>query len=142
MKCNMHHHQHQLRPPGCKMHDSTSCTRPSDCTAHPPDAPDSPETPRNACQEFHLVENTRTFVHSHSCRHPAAAASSLLLPAPHFTTPAAVTDAGLTPELSLHQKKIPLVVLVVHQGQWWCPVVTGSGRQDVFHPPPTLTFSS
>ena len=46
-------------------------------------------TPRNACQEFHLVENTRTFVHSHSCRQPAAAASSLLLPAPHFTTPAA-----------------------------------------------------
>ena len=34
------------------------------------------------------------------------------------------------------------MVLVVHQGQWWCPVVTGSGRQDVFHPPPTLTFSS
>ena len=91
-------------------------------------------TPRNACQEFHLVENTRTFVHSHSCRHPAAAASSLLLPAPHFTTPAAVTDAGLTPENYLCTRKKYLLWCVGAPGSVVVPSSNGIGPPRCFPP--------
>ena len=148
----MQQHQHQTAPECTRLQMCTSrCTTLSQFT-RPPKAPDH----QNLFEEFHLEKNTRTFVHLHSCRlHPAA--SRTQLPASHLLRPPlSMSFDTRTIRWSAPEKlRLPQMVVVVHQGQWWQldgGIVTGPARQDVLHPPPpppppflltlTLTFSS